>query len=84
MENKLVVTSGRGHGEGQYGARILKATNYWVGQNVHSGSSVPSCRKTQTNFLANPIRFKIFPVHHFNGKIDTVIHCYESVQSVFP
>ena len=37
MENKLVVTSGRGHGEGQYGARILKATNYWVGQNVHSG-----------------------------------------------
>ena len=28
---------------------------YWVGQNVHSDLSITSYRKTQTNFLANPI-----------------------------
>ena len=28
---------------------------YWVDQKVHSGFSIPSHRKTQMNFLANPI-----------------------------
>jgi len=61
----------------------------WVAYHIiELAKKVPSdfsmLQKTQTNFLANPIRFKIFPVHHFNGKIDTLIHCYESVQSVFP
>ena len=28
---------------------------YWVDQKVHSGFSIPSYRKTQTNILANPL-----------------------------
>ena len=28
---------------------------HWVGQEAHSGFSVPSYRKTQMNFLASPI-----------------------------
>ena len=28
---------------------------YWLGQKVHSGFSISAHKKTQTNFLANPI-----------------------------